>query len=632
MTKRFVLLALTLFTISVKAQNLKPDTSYVLPYGKVDSSELAMKTCSFEKDANAVVLFDKASLTVDQWWSVTLIRHKRIKILNSNGKDEANISLPFFDKMTDIQAETINSNDGKIEYIPVDPKLIYKQKDGDIKSLTFTFPDVRAGSIIELKYTWKITSEYYMPSWYFQSNIPTCYSEITAKIYTESNLKMNISVKQPFIKDSLYNVEHKSSLVRILALNNVHSYVKEPYMTPEYQNIQRLSFTSFKRVWTRVGDELSYDKNFGLQLTSKLSGEKAILARLDSIKDKNVKIDSIFTLVKNNMKWNNKDELFTDDGIQSAWNKKTGSSTEINLILCRLLTRAGFDACPMVVSTPDYGVVDPAIASLSQFDRAVVYIPIDSVSYYILDASDKRNIYKLMPFDLLSTYGLSISTIDHKYRLLNLFNTSNQAQQTVFIKAKVSADGKMSGTTDLVCYNYNRYGALKLYQKLGEKKYKDLLKEDDNNLTIDSLKLVNVENSELPLYQHFNFNLNLPASDENYIYFNFNIFALGANPFLSENRYSDIDFTYNDTYRITAIYNLPEGYKVESIPKNQILVMEDKSMTIKRVVAEDKGVINVRYVITRNKSFYTKDQYKGLYVFYKRMYELMNEQIVLKKT
>jgi hypothetical protein len=91
MTKPFVLLAIALISFSVKAQSTKTDTNQVRPYGKVDTDELKMKSCSFEKDANAVVLFDKASITVNQWWDVTLIRHKRIKIFHSNGKDEANI-------------------------------------------------------------------------------------------------------------------------------------------------------------------------------------------------------------------------------------------------------------------------------------------------------------------------------------------------------------------------------------------------------------------------------------------------------------------------------------------------------------------------------------------------------------
>jgi hypothetical protein len=40
----------------------------------------------------------------------------------------------------------------------------------------------------------------------------------------------------------------------------------------------------------------------------------------------------------------------------------------------------------------------------------------------------------------------------------------------------------------------------------------------------------------------------------------------------------------------------------------------------------------VRYIINRKRTFYTKEEYTGLFQFYKKMYEMLNEQIVLKKS
>jgi len=48
-------------------------------------------------------------------------------------------------------------------------------------------------------------------------------------------------------------------------------------------------------------------------------------------------------------------------------------------------------------------------------------------------------------------------------------------------------------------------------------------------------------------------------------------------------------------------------------------------------VAEQEGMIVVHYVIDFKKSYYTADQYKPLFEFYRKMHEMLNEQIVLKK-
>src|SRR5476651_153911 len=68
-------------------------------YGKIDMADMELKACDFEKDANAMVLFDKAdsffSIDADRI-EITMDRHKRIKIFNDNGKSEANIRIEYY--------------------------------------------------------------------------------------------------------------------------------------------------------------------------------------------------------------------------------------------------------------------------------------------------------------------------------------------------------------------------------------------------------------------------------------------------------------------------------------------------------------------------------------------------------
>jgi len=78
--------------------------------------------------------------------------------------------------------------------------------------------------------------------------------------------------------------------------------------------------------------------------------------------------------------------------------------------------------------------------------------------------------------------------------------------------------------------------------------------------------------------QKLDFNLDLAGSDETYIYLNPNLFTpLKLNPFLSENRMTDIDFGYSRNYSINGIYKIPAGYKADALPKSVSMVMPDKS-------------------------------------------------------
>ena len=184
MNKLLPILALCVITFSAKAQQTTPAMPTDQPYGKIDQADLEMKACDFEKDANAEILINKGELYYDQTFNVVMDCHKRIKIFNDNGKDEANIRIPYhsFNReefITGIQAETINLTDGKQEIIKLDKKQIFTQViDKYTSAIVFTMPNVKPGSIIEYKYSWNCTEWGNIPTWYFQSTkAPVRYSE-----------------------------------------------------------------------------------------------------------------------------------------------------------------------------------------------------------------------------------------------------------------------------------------------------------------------------------------------------------------------------------------------------------------------------------------------------------------------
>jgi hypothetical protein len=331
------------------------------------------------------------------------------------------------------------------------------------------------------------------------------------------------------------------------------------------------------------------------------------------------------------MKWDGTDKYYTNEGVVKAWDKKIGNSTEINLILYRLLNQSGVRAYPMLSSTRDRARPNIAYPSLYNFNRAVVYIPVDSTANYILDASNKYNIYNVLPLNILNSYGLMIDRESKGVDMI--FITDNKpVLKSVYIKADILADGKMLGNATLAAFGYHKVNHCEVI-KADEAKYLEQLKAQDNNLKIGKLEVKFAEVDSLPLTELIDFEMELTGSEGDYIYFNANLFSgFAKNPFLNEARSTTIDLGFNNRFMLTGSFKIPEGFKVEYIPKSQQYVMPDKSVSFQTIAKETNGVISLRYLIQFNKSLFTTDDYPLIRQFYKEMYERINEQIVLKKS
>jgi len=652
MNKILTTLLLGALAFAGHAQTPSKNIPGVMPFGKVDNADLEMNACDFEKDANAEVLFAKGNVYFDQQFNIIMDVHRRVKIFNDNGMKEAEIHIPFqggnrLEFITGVQAQTINLVNGKPEIIKLDKKLIYTKAIDKLRNeIAFTFPNVKAGSIIEYKYTWNTISYSNFPDWFFQEKIPVRYSEFDTSTPEYFTYRTQSRVYEPLAKyeSKTESVPGYTNDVKQRAMANVHSLPDEAHMSSYADNVQGLIFQltnvtshsagifkSYSDTWGKVGGILIEDSDFGGQLKRKLKDEELILSKAAALKTDVEKIAYIFGEVKNTMKWDGVDRWYTIDGTAKAWERKSGNSAEINIILYHLLKQAGIEVYPMVVSTREHGKVVAYYTSLSQFNKTVAYVPLADDKMYILDATNKYNSFNDIPADLLNSSGLYVDKAKDVYDIVFLKN-DKPVNQTVFVTADIKPDGKIQGVASVRSASYHRKSAVEKYKTDGEKKYIEALQGGDNGLKITAIKMDNMDVDSLPLLQSIDFSLELAGSDENYIMLNPNLFsALKSNPFLAEQRLTDIEFGYNRNFIIGGRYTIPAGYKIDAMPKNGGITMPDKSISFNRIVGEDAGKISVRYTVEFRQPIYTKESYPDFREFVKVLYELLNEQIILKK-
>jgi len=91
---KYLLFIFCLTVTFAKGQSGQSSFLATQPFGKIDVADLKMTECAFEKDANAMVLFNTGNA---YYYNSDLIieRHKRIKIFNSKAKDKANIRIEY---------------------------------------------------------------------------------------------------------------------------------------------------------------------------------------------------------------------------------------------------------------------------------------------------------------------------------------------------------------------------------------------------------------------------------------------------------------------------------------------------------------------------------------------------------
>ena len=177
---------LLIFILFLNLGTTKLFSQFKLPFGDISLEELSNKPYKPDPGADAIILSDigVASFNYVNEFYVEFDRDVRIRIVNSDGYDYANIEIPYStdDRIYNFRASTFNTKNGEKTETKIPKKsFITEHKNSSSNVLKFNFPDVHEGSIIEYSYIIRLTksSIYTLIPWRFQSLIPTVLSSLT---------------------------------------------------------------------------------------------------------------------------------------------------------------------------------------------------------------------------------------------------------------------------------------------------------------------------------------------------------------------------------------------------------------------------------------------------------------------
>ncbi|MDZ7606540.1 MAG: hypothetical protein U5K79_13345 [Cyclobacteriaceae bacterium] len=126
--------------------------SDVLKWSKLSEAEINLQITKLDSSASAVILGECQSINV-QYGNIIMQNHVRLKILNRNGLEHANVTLPYYikddlEKITSVKAQTINIlPGGKLEKTEIKGSEVFTiDVNENWKAKKFTFPAVKEGS------------------------------------------------------------------------------------------------------------------------------------------------------------------------------------------------------------------------------------------------------------------------------------------------------------------------------------------------------------------------------------------------------------------------------------------------------------------------------------------------------
>jgi hypothetical protein len=210
-----------------------------------------------------------------------------------------------------------------------------------------------------------------------------------------------------------------------------------------------------------------------------------------------------------------------------------------------------------------------------------------------------------------------------------LWKEGTTAKNIIRITGSIDEDGKMAGEAIISSFDYARLARMPVV-KGGKEKFIEKY-ATDTKLMVEGVEFTNVDSDSLPLLQKVKFNQALNAAGD-YKYFSANLLTgLEKNPFVADNRSADVFFGYNQSFEIHGSYQLSNGYQFDELPKNIRMIMPDTSIVFSRISQVYENILQTKVQIEFKKPMYATAEYADLQEFYQRLFEILNEQFVVRK-
>tara|TARA_B110000967_G_C18861567_1_gene550261 strand:- start:57 stop:2072 length:2016 start_codon:yes stop_codon:yes gene_type:complete len=647
-------------------------------FGKVSKDELLEKFNPLDSSASATYLYKyrKTFFEYDQDRGFKLITeiHERVKIYNQEGFEYATKAIRLYksnsaqEKVTGLKAYTYNLTEGKVEDVKLKKDGIFKTEKSRYRNETkFTMPNIKEGSIVEYEY--RITSPFYhnVDEFQFQHAIPIKKIEAQFQSPEYYSFKVNVKGYLPVIPKvekqrdkitfkyknryeggstsgvkttysssdleftktvSFYNLVNIPALKEEPHVSNINNYRSSVKYELSYVHLPQSTIKYYSTTWEDVVKSIYKNSNFGTELDKSGYYDDDLDALIGTVSDPSKRVALIFDFVKSKVKWNEYYGILTSNGVKKAYKEQVGNVAEINLMLTSMLRYAKLTANPVLVSTRHNGI--PLFPTREGYNYVIscVELPTGKV---LLDATDKYSSPNILPYRVLNWEGRIIKK-DGSSSLVNLYPEEN-SKNTSSLLVNLSEDGTIEGSYRGVKTNHSALSYREKYNNKNEDDFIEKLENKYKGLEISDFKVTNAVELTKPIMETYKFAKESQADiigDK--MYFSPLFFLRKKeNPFKLEKREFPVDFGYPSSNGYRVSIRLPDGYKVESMPKAEAFALPNNLGSFKYILSQNETTMQLLIESKINTPIISSMDYEVLKLYFKQLIEKENQQIVLTK-
>jgi transglutaminase-like putative cysteine protease len=643
-------------------------------YGNISSAELDMKKYDKDTSAHAVVLneYGTTHIAFDNDYNVkmTYSYHAKIKFFdNKEFENHGTFKVPVYsagdgqhyEEVQEVKGTTYYKDDnGNIQKEELDKRNIFNTQDSKHwNTIKFVMPGLRNGCVIEVSYN--VVSPYLLNfhSWDFQDDIPKVSSTYEVHIpgfwYYNAMLKGYLKLTRntsgiekacmTYGTSSMGNTGISADCSDIVyGMDNIPAFVEEDYMTSPKNYLSAISFQLAERTdlntgakikitkeWKDIDKLLKDDYAFGSQLKRTSLLKDKINPLIAGKTDQLAKAKAIYYYINHNIKWDERNDAESYDGIKQALEKHSGNSGDINLALVSALNAGGIPTEAVLLSTRAHGNITKLYPNLDDFNYVVAKADIDGKSY-LLDATDPMLPFGMLPMRCLNDQGRLFS-LDKPSGWVDL-NTSQRQTTTYSLDLTLQADGKLKGTIKRFSVGYDAYLRRKEIRKFNSvDEYIEHVEQALGKAKILKSDIQNIDSLDMPIEESYDVELSLYNSmDHDKLSFNPVLMdQVKTNPFKLTERDYPVDWGMPSDERYIVTIHIPDQYIIENPPQNLSFGLPNQGGRFLTDYQSDGNTFTFSYVTQFNKSIYTTEEYPYLKELYNKIILAEKNEMVFKK-
>ncbi|MBP6624456.1 MAG: hypothetical protein KA198_04750 [Chitinophagaceae bacterium] len=648
------LLLFILFSVTAHAKKIAP-----FKVGEATLKDYYSIPKTLDTSSGAVVMAHYGEITFDASMADGFFQRfrelKRVKIINSKGYSAAQIVLPdihaygYRNEIEEVTGYVYNVEKGQLIKRKLEKSDLYHDEfidEVDVQKIAF--PQVKEGSMIEVDFTLRRTT-LTLPDWDFQCEYPTLWSGLETHLpevmqYTEVSQqieKYNEFYRSEYMMDTpllqgrkQVNVVHSAYIMKDIPAMPDHDEVFAPARRNYLQSLHfqlseiRIAHYTFENFsdWEHATKTLNSPTYLNILKKDANKLERRLKDIVGTKKDTLEISKAIYNYVTHEYSLNRRNKKFQPVELRRIDSSKSGSVSDLNILVMQLHQSAGITANPVLISSKSHWFAHPIYPILERFNYIITHVVIQGRDYF-LDAANPEIGYGQLVSDL---YNYDAKEITPEKMIPLDLNPENITEKSMsYSQFEFDANGKMTIT---------------ITKQMGSFESCQFRKDWTSR---DSLSRISLLKSKLPkgieLSSYVLNNVSTPGEsveEVTTLTSNLNASLLYINPFVgmsiekwfeSTQRILPIQFPSRRLETNIMVIPIPDGYRIDEVPSSSQIDLDQQRCLLNYLVDTLDNQIRIKVTTQINSTFYPVSEYPTLLDFSNKQAARKEQLIVFKK-